>query len=341
MKKIYLLITFLLIVLLGACGADETPTTVVPTGNFTSISTSITTSAPTSTPTSTPTQSTTTPVVPSNASPVLTDDGKAVLYGYYPQTRVSDNTMISALETLSPSVNGWYFYEDSYYAKVTSTLYNGESYNFNNGDKILDNTNYWFKCESIKWRVLSVANNKYTLISDVLLDVKAYYEQYASRTIDGQEVFANNYEHSDIRKWLNNDFYNTAFALNNSSITEVTLDNSANTTDSNENKYAGNNTIDKVYLPSYKDMLSSSLGFDTSNGVSASRQAKTTDYARVRGAWSNIRDSQYLYNSTYWTRSATSQYYYCAWNVNSSGNLSAYAVDGNAHCVRPCITITL
>ena len=358
MKKIYLFITFLLICLLVSCGGEETPTvststnqTVVPTTNVPTVvpTVALTTNVPTVVPTVVPTTNAPTVVptvnpttqTPSKYKPELSNDGKTVLYGYYPQTRVSDNTIISTLERLIPNENGWYYFDDTYYVRKTSTIYNGESYNFIDGSKILDNTTYWFKCEPIKWRVLSVLDNKYTLISDVLLDTQAYYEQYTTRTIDGNEIFSNNYEYSDIRKWLNTEFYNTAFNLNNAYLTEVSIDNSASTTDSFTNKYESNNTLDKVYLPSYQDMLNQSFGFDCSNGVSTSRQAKTTDYARAVGAWSNTRDSQYLYNSTYWTRSAVSTYYYCAWNVNSSGNLSKYAVDGSQHCVRPCITIIL
>ena len=53
--------------------------------------------------------------------------------------------------------------------------------------------------------------------------------------------------------------------------------------------------------------------------------------------WSNCFD----YLGSYWTRSATSEYYYTAWNVNSGGYLSTYTVDDASHCVRPCITISI
>ena len=51
--------------------------------------------------------------------------------------------------------------------------------------------------------------------------------------------------------------------------------------------------------------------------------------------------SDLKYNGSYWTRSSTDEYSYCAWNVNSSGYLSKYAIDGNNHCIRPAIQITL
>ena len=54
-----------------------------------------------------------------------------------------------------------------------------------------------------------------------------------------------------------------------------------------------------------------------------------------------MKNSDLKYNGSYWTRSSTDEYSYCAWNVNSSGYLSKYAIDGNNHCIRPAIQITL
>ena len=141
-----------------------------------------------------------------------------------------------------------------------------------------------------------------------------------------------------MRNWLNNDFFNTAFSLNNSFIKEANVDNSAKTTDSSNNKYSSNSTLDKVLLPTYQDYLNPNLGFTETNTLSKTRECKTTDYARAKGAFVN-KDSNRLNNGTYWTRSACSEYYYCTWTVNTGGYLSTYAVDGNSHCVRPSINI--
>ena len=259
-----------------------------------------------------------------NANPVISDDGKTVQYGIYPQTVVSDSALISNLNSLEPASSGWYIYDSNYYTKVTSSVYNNEEYTFNNGDSIINGNEYWFKCEPITWNVLNNNNGEYTLLSSLLLDNHKYYKDYSNRIINGETVLANNYSHSDIRSWLNNEFYNKAFFLNNAFIQSVSIDNN----------------IDKVYLPSYEDYLNSNYGFDSQNGISLSRQAKTTDYSRVLGSWYS-KDSGYEYNGTYWTRSASKDYSYCAWNVNSGGYISEYAIDGNSHSVRPCIKITI
>ncbi|MCM1289574.1 MAG: DUF6273 domain-containing protein [Corallococcus sp.] len=268
--------------------------------------------------------------------PVFSKDNKTVQYGFYPQTRVSDSDLIAELDKLAPSgTNGWYLHDGQYYAKETAKVYNNESYTFDDGTPIIDGNEYWFKCEIIEWRVLSNADGSYYLLASKLLDAHNYYADYSERTVEGKSVYANNYERSGIRDWLNNSFYNAAFALNNTYIRETTVSNAAATTDATNNKYACGDTKDKVYLPSYQDYVNSDYGFDPNvDNASLDRQCVTTDYARARGAWCNNK-----FNGSYWTRSPSSEYYYCAWNVNSGGYLSVYAIDGDSHCVRPSITI--
>lgn len=279
-------------------------------------------------------------IIENEYSPVLSSSGKIVEYGLYPQTYVSDSTLVSTLNSLSfASINGWYLYEGNYYTKVTSNVFAGESYVFNNGTNIQNGNEYWFKCETIKWNVLSSNNGTYTLVSTMLLDTHNYYENYDARISNGVTIYANNYANSSIRSWLNEEFYNTAFALNDSHIKVTSIDNSASTTSSKENKYVCENVQDKVYLLSYQDYLNANYGFDITNSISDTRKCNTTDYVRANGAWCSSMDS--TYTSTYWTRSPSSDYTYCAMNVNSGGYISSYAVNGQDHCVRPSITITI
>ena len=273
--------------------------------------------------------------------PIISEDGKTLTYGLYPQTNVNDSDLVAALNELTtPESNGWYLYNDEYYAKVSANPYKS-SYKFDNGTTIESDTTYWFKCEPIVWNVLSNNSGEYYILSSVLLDAHNYYNSASDRTIDGQTVYANNYEYNDIRSWLNDDFYNSAFALNNSYIQTTTVGNSAATTNSTSNSYACNNTQDKVFLPSYKDYINSSYGFSTSTDSTATRCCKTTDWARARGAYYNT-GSSYLYNGYYWTRSPHSEYSYGAWYVDGGGDLSSYGrVDDTHSSVRPGLSIKI
>lgn len=282
--------------------------------------------------------------LPSNIEPLISEDKKTLTYGYYPQSHVKDENTIATLNKCPKSlINDWYFYNGDYYCKKVAEVYNNESYSFNDGEAIVNGKEYWFKCEPIKWNILHDENDQLLLLSSTLLDAHHYFNNYENRVENEQVIYANNYEHSDIRKWLNIDFFNTAFVFNNQYIEEQIIDNQLSS-DTLDNPYLCNNTNDKVFLPSYQDCFNSTYGFDINEeAASTTRACQTTDYARCSGAWINTgnKNASLVNNGTYWTRSPSSEYYYCAWNVNSSGFVNNYAIDGESHCVRPCISISL
>ncbi len=268
-------------------------------------------------------------------NPSFSDDNKSVTYGLYPQTHVSDEELITSLDALTTTAsNGWYLYDGAYYAKKSAIPYD-LNYTFSDGTTIVNGTEHWFKCEPIEWKVLSSSEGTYSLVSSVLLDAHCYHSSKEERTIDGKTVYANNYEHSDIRKWLNDDFYNSAFALDDSLIQTVTVDNSVSTIGYSANEYACNNTEDKVYLLSYADYKNADYFADD-----AARCCKPTDWARVSGAWYST-DSSYLGNGYYLTRSPSPDYSGYAWYVYRGGNIYVFYVSYSSYGVRPGIQIKI
>ena len=262
--------------------------------------------------------------------PVFSEDGKTVTYGIYPQTHITDSDLILELEQDADWLDsGYYKYNDEYYAKVYCNPYS-ENYKFDDGSTINKYSNYWFKYEPITWTILSSGNDRYLLLSNVLLD--AY--QYSSSN-------NNNYKDSSIRDWLNDEFYSRAFALENKYIINTTVNNSASTTASSTNQYACDNTQDNVFLLSFKEYTNSNYGFANSDTASSStRYCKTTDYARARGACISTSYST-LNNGHYWTRSPNSGNKNYAAYVLTDGvigfdNNTSYAY----LCARPAILIT-
>ncbi len=132
-----------------------------------------------------------------------------------------------------------------------------------------------FVSEPIKWRVLNVIDGKALVFSDEIIDAKKYNS--TSATVDG--YYGNNYAQSDIRKWLINDFYNSAFTFSEKNmILSTTLDNSACATDYNASgsytKYSSESTTDKVFL----------LSKDEANKYASKYfDAAGTDYAYANG----------------------------------------------------------
>ena len=269
-------------------------------------------------------------------APILSENGKTVTYGLYPQTVLVDTDgfydILNTNADLQP--NGWYRYNNEYYAKVVTDPNEDFTHTkFDNGTTVSNETVYWFRCEPIEWNVLSNNDGVYCVVSSVLLDTHLYYHSsISSRTIDGQTVYANNYKYSDIRTWLNEDFYGTAFVLGNDYIQITTVDNSASTTASLDNVNVCSNTQDKVFLLSYQDYCNSSYGFSPDDNIDSKRKCKTTDWAKAKG---NASDYGY-----YWTRSPRSDPRY-AWTVTSLGKLTGNIHVSSRACVRPALSITI
>ncbi len=256
--------------------------------------------------------------------PNYLSETNTLTYGLYPQTHVSDTTLISTLNTLTTTEsNGWYLYNGSYYAKKIASPY--AFYEFCDGTKMVYGATYWFKCEAIEWKILSSDNGTYSLVSTVLLDAHRY------------DSSSNNYKNSEIRSWLNKEFFNTAFSLDSSYIQTTEVDNSAATTDSSSNYNACENTNDKVYLLSYQDYEKKSYFPDV-----ASMNCKPTDYAKANGACCySDSNSSYNGNGMYWTRSPNGASSYSAWYVSFGRYLVTSRVNDSYYGVRPAITIKI
>jgi hypothetical protein len=152
-----------------------------------------------------------------------------------------------------------------------------------------------------------------------------------SQQFDYDGSYRNNYAQSTIRKWLNETFYNTAFSeLQKQIILTTTVDNSAATTDSSTNKYACENTVDKIFLLSYQDVINANYGFSSDTA----RQKKTTDYAQVQGAYTNTS------NGSWWLRSATIHSSHVS-RVEFGGAVTSYNVTLTFHGVVPALQIRL
>ena len=276
----------------------------------------------------------------------ITENGCTyVYYGEYPQTLKQDSVTIISN---TPDSNGYYLGSDNErYAKVNAKPYSS-AYYFNNNQQIVKGTTYYFKVEPIKWRILQVNGTEYKLVTELIIDNQKFHSSTDTRTIDGKTIYANNYEYSDIRKWLNEDFYTKAFTKELQSIINTTLvDNSLASTGYSSNKNICNDTYDKVYLLSYKDVTNEEYGF--TNDVS--RQKQVTDYAKAMGCAMDT-ENKYYNNGDYWLRSPSSKDNLKARIVGSDGRIFPYlgsvagidferTINFDAIGVAPSITINL
>ena len=200
--------------------------------------------------------------------------------------------------------------------------------------------------EPIEWLVLSNTGKELYVVSKYALDCKPYNEISVAMT----------WENCTLRKWLNEDFYKAAFSTAEQSVIKTTTvkndDNPEHGTD------GGNDTKDKVFLPSIADMVNTDYGFieyyyydDEEKMIS--RRCAPTAYAEAQGV------PEGYYNKTtagddacsWWLRSpgagAGLEDYYAAL-VDSSGYVDTGGVEGccvniDDACIglRPALVINL
>lgn len=211
--------------------------------------------------------------------------------GEYPQTEVTDNSLILKLSSITER-------DAQGYVSYGGERYKGDNY-------------YWLKVEPIQWRYLSQNGDNVQFVSEKVLDSHVW-----NNTDHENGIYRNNYKYSDIRAWLNSDFLEQAFYYDPSLIQTVNVDNSAESTDESSNPFACEDTQDKVYLLSCKDVRNKEYGF-------------TDDASRI--AYDDAG------NARYWLRSPNF-YDGSARCVSSNGYITNSDYVSNSYGVRPALT---
>ena len=292
--------------------------------------------------------------------------GDIIEFGTYPQTLVTDKTLTSALVLNAAQLKrvsynyysgnrnhgsaliGDYmryadieFGEEKYRAVIFDKYRPYRTYeqcianmSFQDENNYFTNTVYWFKYEPLRWKVLDAETG--LVVSEKAIDAQAY-----CNVTDGKSAYnttgkyANDYETSAIRAWLNDSFYNLAFSDNEKQkIYATALDNSAES----GTAYNSQTTYDKVSLLSYIDALNKDYFPDET-----SRKISNTDYAEIQGAYN---DSKYNVDSKndgpyYYLRTADDKYASNVCTVMSHGGLSGCIVTECCVGVRPTMYLSL
>ena len=269
---------------------------------------------------------------------------KYVEFGYWPQTVKAAN--VTVYTKLSKEVGMFTYYlgdDDEWYVEQGGNYY---------------------KVEPIVWRVLTdnynSTGNALLLAEKILTGGIPYYVNSNRRTIGSQTVYANNWQYSTIRAWLNgsyeaNDtqkttytdkgFLQTAFTANAQSlIAATTVDNSEGSTcgtgeQSQSNPYACGKTKDKIFLLSQQEATTLNSGFAAYNKDDSTRIRVTTDYAKATGAFQNSTDG---YGGWWWLRSP-----YCSQEnsarviISGGGGADSNVVHSTYGGVVPALSISL
>ena len=251
-------------------------------------------------------------------------------YGSYPQTVVTDKNIISNLDSITDvDSNGYYSYDNDEYAKLVADSFNDSDLFLDDVTELQTGETYYFKVEPIKWRVIYENEGTYQLLSEYILDEHEYDDS------------SNNYMDSEIREWLNDDFYKRAFT-DKSRIQNTLVDNSAEYPNCPPNQYACEDTNDNIFLLSYADVLNEDYGFssewDEEDG--GNRKSVISDYALASGC---CQLSKIFYPDNcglWWLRSPLDNISDFASSVWDSGDVCLDMVYSSYEGVRPSLVIS-
>ncbi len=290
--------------------------------------------------------------------------GDYIYYGTYPQTDVTAELGDTLNELPGTWVSYGYYVGTSYDSKETNpsdfmrykdVVYNGVKYRAVTFDEYkpvytsfpyqepsmmearveipyFRNNVYWFKYEPIKWKVLdpetgfvmcATAIDTQPFQNDYYRD-ESVKEEYSYFVDESHTTFANNYSVSNVRQWLNGDFYNTAFTVEEKANIEIsTLNNACYNTLKGKKGYEvfdGEPTNDKVFLLSNDEVRNTQYGFKAKEDTGdPARIIFPTDYAVIQGCeyyWTyeneklNIGGSNWLLRTPNNNSSATGFVYY-------------------------------
>ncbi|MBQ9506325.1 MAG: InlB B-repeat-containing protein [Clostridia bacterium] len=240
------------------------------------------------------------------------DVGDTMQFGTYPQTRVTDGGLISALNAAEKTWASYEYYSGTGNAydgqmqpgdwmRFADFFYNGEKYRAvtfdeyrpqrpgssrNAGETQQDENGYYtgnvyyFKYEPLTWKVLDPSAGY--VVCQSIVDAQMYQNliyQSGGNYYQGvgSSNYANHYATGTLREWLNDDFYNTAFtASQKEKIKTTSQDNSGY-----NGVYNSAATNDKIFLLSYVDATNSAYLFSSNED----RQGTATDYTKAQGLW--------------------------------------------------------
>ena len=300
-----------------------------------------------------------------------TDDTKTSVYlGSYPQTKVTDDTLIATLTEkagtlptssnlykwtdygyyISGSVSGFMYYIDidndsdgvNDYRGVYFTQYRpyntdtttSNTYQDDNGYRA--KTTYWFKYEPIKWNILTAKNGKALIIGDLLLDSQDYYYLDSSRSgatdYQGNTTTNKVYANNYMYSHIRSWLNETFYETAFNSLERIIIETTIVDNSASSTGYSSNSYA--CGNTSDKLFLLSYEEATTYYSSDRARKAEGTDYAKSQGLYVNN-------TSPYWLRSPYDDRGYGARDVSSVGSFNNYIVYYTNHGVRPACWINL
>lgn len=211
-----------------------------------------------------------------------------ITFGYYPQTLVKDQDILSNLMFIEPDENNVVLYNNTKYLKLEDNYY---------------------EFVNIEWERVKVGN-KDLYITKQIIDQTVFLREEYVKVIGNSEstkpgvpqgTYSNNYEYSDLREWLNNEFMSIAFS-------------------SHELE-----KLDKIEYDNLSDYIYTLSSEEIENLTTPA--AKVTEYAKAKGCdvfTSLTDDTKFNGNGFSWLRDANLIHRYRVYGLSYEGLVYEY-----------------
>lgn len=242
--------------------------------------------------------------------------GDIIEFGSYPQSQVTDESLIDELNKLElkwESIKQYVDWEQiTEVYKYADVEYDNEKYRI--VCSVESNETSWYIYEPIEWVVIDPETGY--VLCNVALDAKSFQLDESKHYADAD------WATSDIRRWLNDDFYQAAFS--SSQTKNIITTNTDMSIYNDEGESSGYNTVsDNIVLFSLEDALNEQYGYVQLNGnreiggfyyvVSGELCRHSTDYAYNLGA----KGFEEIENAD-WTEEYEGCHWLCRKNVESA-----------------------
>lgn len=270
--------------------------------------------------------------------------GNDVYFGTYPQELVSDDEKIEELDSNTSDWTSYKYYAEKevvdymFYKDIDTNNdgkydYRGvkfsqfrpylisqpglESYSYVDDNAYEKDKTYWFKYSPIKWNIVEENSDSIMVVSELLIDAQEIYNETTSSKFDHNDGngYANNYDLSNIRKWLNDTFYNQAFT----SVEKEDIKKTSVYTDATPSKYTSGPVEDNILL---LNKIEASIYYKKDE----ERRAKGTDYAKVQGL--HVDQSITANNgfSEWWVRTPSYNSDYSTITIGTDGTVNGNGI---------------
>lgn len=216
--------------------------------------------------------------------PTADDAGDWTGYGYYSEGVAADYAFYRDVTVDGAKYRGVYLLD---YRPYYSGLAAGTAASYIDDEGYSTQTVYWFKYAPIQWNVLEYRDGSLFLNAKYVLESQPFQETYeksgSDYVIPGATEYVNNWQYSSLRAFLNGAFYDKAFTETQRSMILPTMLDNRTTGYAADAPYQKdqNDTQDKVFLPSYQDVLNTDYGYASKGG--ANRARSYTAYSVIQG----------------------------------------------------------